>query len=217
MPSHPRTEPVSRRTKIVWAALVLAMTGVGGGLFVLQDGAPGPGGLTVAPLLARTPNASLEVVFNTKVPENHDRFRAIMIHDSGSHYGKPSTIAAEHRAMNLRGLGHHFLIGNGNGMEDGELHVGYRWLEQLPGAHAAGPDAAWYNLHAISICLIGDGDRRPFTEIQMRRLTQLVAALADEYDIPDERIVLHSETAGPGDPGRFFPAEVFRERLRALR
>ena len=217
MPSYTRTEPVSLRTKAVWAALVLAMTGVGGALFVLQGGGPGPGGLTVAPLLARTPNASIEVVFNTRAAPDHDRFRSIMIHDSGSHYGKPSTVAAEHRAMNLRGLGHHFLIGNGNGMEDGELHVGYRWLDQLPGAHASGPDAAWYNHHAISICLIGDGDRRPFTETQLRRLTQLVAALADEYDIPDERIVLNSETGGAGDPGRFFPAETFRERLRTLR
>ena len=65
-----------------------------------------------------------------------------MIHQSGSAYGKPSTIEAEHVAQNLRGLGHHFVIGNGSGMDDGEVHVGYRWLDQLPGAHAAGTEAA---------------------------------------------------------------------------
>ena len=42
----------------------------------------------------------------------------------------------------LKGLGYHFVIGNGRGISDGELYVGYRWLDQLAGAHAAGANGA---------------------------------------------------------------------------
>lgn len=215
---QPRQSKANRRTPLVWVSLIAAMTGVAGVLSALQD-APGhrADGVTLTPLAGRAGAGSIEAVFATRQGLDRDRFRAIMIHHSGSTYGKPSTIEAEHVEQGLRGLGHHFVIGNGSGMDDGEVHVGYRWLDQLPGAHAVGPEAAWYNHRAISICLVGDGDRRPFTDTQMQRLIQLVNALALEMDIPADRIVLHREIAGVSDPGMLFPIAEFREQLANLR
>lgn len=208
----------NRRTPLVWISLLIAMTGVASVLSALQN-APGhrADGVVLTPLAGRAGADSIEAVFATRQPLDRERFRSIMIHQSGSAYGKPSTIEAEHVEQNLRGLGHHFLIGNGSGMDNGEVHVGYRWLDQLPGAHAAGPEAAWYNHHAISICLVGDGDRRPFTDTQIQRLVQLVNAIAVEFDIPQDQIVLHRDTAGGSDPGMLFPIAEFRERLAQLR
>jgi N-acetyl-anhydromuramyl-L-alanine amidase AmpD len=209
---------VTRRSKVVWGTLLAGMTVVGGLLSVLdRGGMPRLDGLSLPPLVAAAGPSSVEVVFNTRAALDHQRWQSIVIHHSGSAVGSPATIEAKHKAQNFKGLGYHFVIGNGNTMSDGELYVGYRWLDQLPGAHAAGPEGDWYNRRSIGICLIGDGQRRPFTDAQVRRLVQLVSALARELGIPKDRIVLHSDVAEVDDPGTFFPAAALREQLSALR
>ncbi|RMD63068.1 MAG: N-acetylmuramoyl-L-alanine amidase, partial [Planctomycetota bacterium] len=94
-----------------------------------------------------------------------------------------------------------------------ELFVGYRWLDQLPGAHAAGPDQDVYNRRWIGICLIGDGDRRPFTPAQLRRLTELLQALQERLGITEDRVLLHRQIAATTSPGRLFPEAEIREAL----
>jgi N-acetyl-anhydromuramyl-L-alanine amidase AmpD len=190
------------------------MTGVGALLLAL-DGKPAPrvDGLTLPLLAAPAGPTNVDAVFATRAALSHAQWTGIVIHHSGSPYGTASSIAAEHEALNFKGLGHHFIIGNGNGMADGELHVGYRWLDQLPGAHAAGPKGDETNLHSISICLVGDGDRAPFTPAQIRRLGQLVAALQHELNIPSNQVLLHREIAKTRDPGAFFPEADFRRTI----
>lgn len=200
----------------MWGSLLATMTVAGGLLWVLDDGpAPRLDGLALRPLVAAAGPSSIEAVFQTRASLDKSRWKAIVIHASGSPVGSPASISAGQKAMNLSGLGYQFVIGNGRGMDDGELHVGYRWLDQLSGAHAAGPQADWYNDHAIGICLVGNGDRQPFTDAQIRRLVRLVQALARELNIPQDKILLHSDLARTDDPGRFFPAAAFREQLAA--
>lgn len=187
---------------------LLGLLGSGGGV-TLE-------GLTLPPMASVSGGSSLERIFQSDRPVEQDRWRAIVIHHSSSPFGTPASISAEHRQANLSGLGYHFLVGNGSGMGNGDIHVGYRWLEQLPGAHAIGPRAEAYNQHAIGICLIGDGNRRPFSDLQVRRLAELVAALARELDIPADRILLQSDIAETSSPGRFFPEAAFREYLAGL-
>lgn len=203
-----------RRIRAVWISFIAAMTVVGGTLLLL-DGRPVPrvDGMSLSPLAATSwgavPAAS-DPITSTRVALDSKRWQAIVIHHSGSTVGTPASIEAEHQARNLRGLGHHFIIGNGQGMENGQLHIGYRWLDQLPGAHAAGPQGDLYNLHAVSICLVGDGNRRAFTPEQIQRLQGLVQSLQSRLNIPAERVVLHSEIAAVDDPGRLFPASAIR-------
>lgn len=212
----PGSEAVGTRTKIVWAALLISMTGCAG-LLMLNSGGAGASlkGLTLTPLVASGVPASIEGVFETRVPLDQPRWRSIVIHHSRSPYGSPDSLDREHRAMNLRGLGYHFVIGNGNGMGDGEIHVGSRWLDQQTGAHAGGARADWYDSHSIGICLVGNGDRRPFSRAQITRLVQLTIALARRLDIPADAIELHSDIAPTSDPGWYFPEAAFREQLTA--
>jgi N-acetyl-anhydromuramyl-L-alanine amidase AmpD len=210
-----RNGSVSRRAQVVWASLVGAMTAVGGLLFAI-DSSPRGGveGVTLTPLMATAGPDTVEVVFKTRAPLDSQRWQAIVIHDSGSSMATPASLESQARAMNLRGLGYHFVIGNGNGIDDGELHVGGRWLNQTPGAHAAGKDGDWYNRHSIGICLVGDGNRHRFTASQVRRLVQLVEALRREFNIPTDRVLLHSQIATTDSPGRFFPEATVRAQLR---
>ncbi len=206
---------LSHRSKVVWLSLLGAMTGVGG-LLLAADGRGGSAradGLALPPLMASAAGPSIDSVFSTRRPLDKARWQAIVIHHTGQPFGSPATIADEHARLGFRGLGHHFVIGNGSPMDDGELHVGFRWLDQLPGAHAGGEKGDWFNQHAISIALVGNGDRTPFTRNQMARLAQLVKALSRELNIPPERILLHSDLAPTSDPGVLFPAADLRRRL----
>lgn len=170
-------------------------------------------GLSLPPMVAAAGPSSIEAIFRTRQALPEDRWQAIVIHHSGSVVGSPETIDAQHKGLRLDGLGYHFVIGNGSGFGDGDIHVGYRWLDQLPGAHVGGEQGAWFNHNAIGICLIGDGRRRPFTDQQARRLVQIVATLAERLDIAPDRIYLHSDLAPTDSPGRLFPEAAFREQL----
>lgn len=205
---------VSARTRTVLVALVASMTVVGGGLLALDHRQAGPAeGLTLTPLVATTSPDTVDVVFRTTAPLDQSRWKAIVIHDSGGPSGSPDSLDADARRHGLRGLGYDFVIGNGKGMADGELHVGGRWMSQSPGAHAAGPKSDWYNRNAIGICLVGDGERRAFTPAQLRRLVQLVDALSKEFKIPADKVILHSQIVDTASPGRFFPEAAFRAQL----
>lgn len=208
----------ARRAKIVWGSLLASMTVVGGLLLVLdKNPAPRADGLSLAPLAAAGSTNSIASIWNTQKPIARNNWSGIVIHHSGSTVGSHVTIEAEHQARKFRGLGHHFVIGNGNGMVNGELNVGYRWLDQLPGAHAGGENGQHHNLHSISICLVGDGNRRGFTAAQMKRLVELVGTLCRELDIPKDKVFLHSEIAPTNDPGSLFPELDFRRELQLLK
>jgi hypothetical protein len=199
-------------------ALLLSMTTVGGLLWVLQGGAPRFDSLSLpaAAVAAQGPQ-TIDAVFRTHTPVAQGRWQAIVIHHSGSPFGSGATIGAQHKSMNLDGLGYHFVIGNGSGMDDGDIDVGYRWLDQLPGAHASGAKGDWYNRNSIGICLVGDGRRRGFTDQQVQRLAQLVSELTRKLGIPADQVYLHSDIAPSDDPGRFFPEAAFREQLARSR
>lgn len=209
---------LSLRTRIVWGSLVASMT-VASGLLWVMDGAKAPrvDGWSMPALAQASAPSSIESVFATRAPVEKGRWTSIVIHHSGSTVGSAQTIEAQHLGMNLKGLGYHFVIGNGRGAPDGQIHVGFRWLDQLPGAHVGGPSAETLNRESIGICLVGNGDRTAFTQGQMQRLVELVNALATELQIPADRIYLHSDVARTSDPGRMFPVASFREQVSHLR
>lgn len=198
---------------MVWSVFLAAMTGACG-LLLLADGSRGDH--VALPMLG--PGVAIggstdTGLFDTRVPLEATRWGGIVIHHSGGPAGDATTLHRQHVSLGLDGLGYHFVIGNGSGMDEGEVAIGYRWAEQRPGAHALGPDAAWHNQHSIAICLIGNGDARPFTDRQVESLVRLVRTLQQRFGIPRERVWLHHQIADVRSPGRYFPEAAFRERL----
>ncbi|MCK4872203.1 MAG: N-acetylmuramoyl-L-alanine amidase [Phycisphaerales bacterium] len=201
------------RSTIVWAALLASMTVGGGTLLVLDE----PSFARSTDRVLAFPNGPqvgpLEAIWRTRSELDRQRWTHIVIHHSGASHGSAQTITEQHKRRGFQGLGYQFVIGNGRGSADGSLHIGYRWLDQLPGAHTGGPDADYLNRYAIGICLIGDGDRKPPTTAQMHRLIDLVRSLQAELGISSGQVVFHSDVANTSSPGRFFPGAEFRERL----
>lgn len=176
--------------------------------------------------LAGAPMAVVPRVVPRDASFERGRWRAIVIHDSRSPAGDLASIERRHVDAGLAGLGFHFVIGNGQGLADGLVAVGYRWERQLPGAHAsaamrmpratrANPvplDATALNRSAVSICLVGNGERRAFTDLQLRELAALVRALQAELGISAADVFFHAELV-PGAPAGHFPAGEFRAAL----
>jgi N-acetylmuramoyl-L-alanine amidase len=205
---------VSRRPQIVWAAFIGAMTLVAG-LLLLSDGGGMSGGLPLTMNTGQlTSQTQKDPLFDTDAPLDHARWTGIVIHHLGEPAGDAESIHRRHQSMGFDGLGYHFVIGNGNGMGDGTIEAGYRWLQQKPGAHVIGSAGRLHNHHSIGIVLIGNFDRREPTEAQMRSLTTLVRRLQRELSIPASAVVMHRDLVGGiTSPGQFFPEAELREQL----
>ncbi len=212
-----RTKPISRRTGVVWISFTAALTLVCG-VLALSDGAGTSQGYLATTLETIGERPEREMVFRTSSPLDRERWEGVVIHHLGAPAANPDAIHRRHQALGYDGLGYHFVIGNGNGLGDGVIHIGYRWDEQLPGVHTVGADAAHHNQHSIGICLVGNGNQQPFTDRQMAALLMLLERLQRELDLPGSAIHLHRDVAGEisprvTSPGKFFPTSRLREQL----
>lgn len=165
---------------------------------------PGPGGGSASSPFADHPG------WRPPVPLHNWKY--IVLHHTASNSGSVDTIHESHlqrkdsEGNSWRGIGYHFVIGNGNGMGDGAIEPTFRWREQSSGAHAG---VGEYNSDGIGVCLVGDFGRAPPTAAQLAAVKRLVAVLKAEHEIDSARVVRHSDVKATECPGRLFPfAEV---------
>lgn len=204
------------RPQVVLGSLGIATLGLTTLLWSL-DGRPAPKLQNPASAaLVAVDTSERGAVVDLSADVDPHQWQAIVIHDSGSRFDSPATIEARHHDANLASLGYHVVIGNGSGMDDGEVFTSERWRFQQPGAHTGGIHAEEYNRNAIGICVVGDGERDRFSPRQVERLIAVVQELQVEHGIPDDRVLLHREVARTASPGRWFPAADFRQRLAGL-
>lgn len=137
----------------------------------------------------------------------------IVIH----HNGVPGRTIDDVRNWHVNGLGwgdvgYHYVI-----HEDGTLHYGRHPSHR--GAHARGGP----NECSIGVCLIGNGNDRPFEAIQMSELTLLCHALCQVFEIPPFNVIGHREVDEHFTnaytqklcPGKHFDCAAFRGSLVA--
>lgn len=199
-----------RRTITVLGSLLVAMT-VTSGLLLLLEPTPSSPQANLPQLTASSQSYNAEnLLFNTSAP--YLGWEGIVIHDSRRLSGSAKSIDQEHTNAGLGGLGYHFVLGNGKGSEDGQIEIGFRWQHQYVGAHSGGPQGDWRNRRAISICLVGDGDREPLTEKQIDSLTWLVRQLQQQFQISADRVIIETDRTD-GGAGRLFPVAGFRRQL----
>lgn len=135
-------------------------------------------------------------------------WKFIYIHHSKTPEGDARTLANPQK-----GLGDHFLIGNGAGAADGEVQISHRWQQQLPPLPPEGARAQ--DDRYISICLVGDFERTSPTQAQVRQLGRLVSKLQHEYQISTDSIYMAGDSNLPAGIGARFPIQQFRQHLAA--
>ena len=142
---------------------------------------------------------------------NLREWKYVVLHHTATETGSVESIDAAHKLRKdaagnpWRGIGYHFLIGNGHGMKDGEVAATFRWKEQSDGAHAGNSQ---YNTQGIGICLVGNFDDEPPTAAQMKSLRDLLATLGTECRIGTAGIVRHTDIKPTACPGKKFPWET---------
>jgi LysM repeat protein len=134
----------------------------------------------------------------------------IVVHHSGTERGNVRDMDHYHRRHRRmeNGLGYHFVIGNGNGMRDGEIAIGQRWLSQIDGGHLA---SAEQNKYSIGICLVGNFDNQRPTAKQMESLTLLTRYLQQRSRISTRNVTTHTRinVRPTRCPGQLFPYDSF--------
>jgi N-acetyl-anhydromuramyl-L-alanine amidase AmpD len=124
--------------------------------------------------------------------ETPRNWKWIVIHHSASETGGAAVFDAWHRQRGFDELGYHFVIDNGEGLPDGNVEVGSRWLKQKQGAHAKSPDGQ-YNDRGIGICLVGNFEKEVPTAKQWQMLVKLVAYLSTTFDVSPDHIIGHRD------------------------
>jgi hypothetical protein len=94
-------------------------------------------------------------------------------------------------------VGYHFLID-----PNGVVWEGRRLMYQ--GAHAGG--AA--NIGNVGVCLMGNFDNSRVPKAQMQALSDLVAALRNQFNVPRNEIRTHREWKATACPGQYLHAAV---------
>ncbi len=123
------------------------------------------------------------------------RWRKIVVHHSATPSGSAEIFDRVHREERKweNGLGYHFVIGNGKGMEDGGIFVGQRWKDQLDGAHIRGPKGENLNTQSIGIALVGNFENSLPTAKQLAALKGLINYLRQTCRISLADVVGHNE------------------------
>jgi hypothetical protein len=201
---------LSKRTQLVWLSFFFVIPCA---LFMLQLGDNNiQAGILLTKMAPVDERPEQDVVVSSIT--SHTHWDSIVVHHLAQPAGSPESLERAHKEAGLSGLGYHFLIGNGNGLGDGTVHVGYRWLNQLAGARPIHIDAAQWGDSTISICLIGNGNRRPFTEQQLVHLSHLVQRLQLTLHISSNNVFLANEAGDKtNSPGTYFAEARFRSQL----
>ncbi|MFH0907862.1 MAG: N-acetylmuramoyl-L-alanine amidase [bacterium] len=149
---------------------------------------------------------------NTKVVPG--KWRYIVIHHSATQNGSVKSMDAYHRWKRHmeNGLAYHFVIGNGQGMKDGEIAIGDRWKRQIKGGHLA---STALNEKSIGICLVGNFNRRKPTPKQMTSLYALISYLNTRCRPGKNAVKTHRQinTKPTECPGKNFPTKTLLQNV----
>jgi hypothetical protein len=167
---------------------------------------------TPVPATSSLPPAMADAI--NKAPVRAARWQYIVIHHSGVDEGTMKGMDRYHREVRgmENGLAYHFVIGNGNGMGDGEIAAGARWKSQLDGGHLRSESQ---NKIAIGICLVGNYDKHGPSAAQLRSLTNLTRALLERCKLPSKAVKTHQQinVVHTRCPGTKFPTRTFLNGL----
>lgn len=147
-----------------------------------------------------------------------NRWNYIVIHHSAGSYGNIEHLQEIHDQRQskepIHAISYHYIIGNGNGMEDGKIDSVLRKKYNLWGVHLTKNN--WnLNFRGLGICLIGNLDHKEMTQKQYESLLRLTKQLMKKYDIDLKNVAFHGKLDGEATkcPGKYFPYNRFKEEL----
>lgn len=160
-------------------------------------------------LLSSSTRSSLD-----KIRVKSSKWKGIVIHHSATDVGSAKALDNFHRNQRRmeNGLAYHFVIGNGRGMGDGEIHIGNRWTKQLDGGHLKKEE--WNKIY-IGICLIGNFEKQTPSTRQMDALEGITRHLMRRCSLNPSSVTTHriQHKNHTVCPGKNFSISSLKSRL----
>jgi N-acetyl-anhydromuramyl-L-alanine amidase AmpD len=147
-----------------------------------------------------------------------NRWKYIVIHHSAGDFGTIDFLQRVHRERQasdpIDAIPYHYVIGNGNGLKEGEIASDWRRHYGIWGAHVSARNQD-RNIRGIGICMIGNYEVDAVPEGQYLALVSLTRTLMEKYQISIENIAGHGHIEGEQTkcPGRLFPMDRFLKAL----
>ena len=147
------------------------------------------------------------------------RWKHIVIHHSGGNYGNIEFLQKVHRERQPRdpidAIPYHYIIGNGNGMKEGEIASDWRKNYSIWGTHLSSRNT-YKNFTGIGICLIGNFEETTVPKKQFDAVVSLTKSLMHEYAIPVSNVNGHGYIEGERTkcPGKRFPMQEFIKKIQ---
>jgi hypothetical protein len=147
-----------------------------------------------------------------------NRWKYIVVHHSAGNFGSIDFLQRVHRERQggdpIDAIPYHYIIGNGNGLKEGEVASDWRERFGIWGAHVSGRNSD-RNFRGIGICLIGNFEVDSVSEEQFAALVYLTKALMNKYEIPVGNVSGHGHITGEQTkcPGKNFPMERFLSEI----
>lgn len=139
---------------------------------------------------------------------------SIVLHHTAGPAGTVASIRTMHKARGFSDIGYHYLIGNGRGMEDGEIQPGRPESKNGGGVYGN-------NSNRLQAAMVGNfhkpdpGYTGPPSPHQLRTLGEWLLKHGREHAIPAGKVYGHREIAlknhATACPGSEFPLEKIRE------
>ncbi len=146
------------------------------------------------------------------------RWKYIVIHHSAGSSGTIEFLQQVHRDRQagdpIDAIPYHYVIGNGNGLQMGEIASDWRRDFNIWGTHVSANNMS-RNFLGIGICLIGNFEEKNVPAKQFESLVSLTKSLMREHTIPGRNVVFHGMIEGESTkcPGRNFPFDKFRNAI----
>jgi len=146
------------------------------------------------------------------------RWKYIVIHHSAGDFGTIEFLQQVHRDRQagdpIDAIPYHYVIGNGNGLEMGEIASDGRRDFNIWGTHVSANNLS-RNFLGIGICLIGNFEEKDVPAKQFEALVSLTRNLMREHAIPAENVGFHGMIEGESTkcPGRNFPLDRFSKAI----
>jgi hypothetical protein len=147
-----------------------------------------------------------------------NRWKYIVIHHSAGNFGTIEFLQQVHRDRQagdpIDAIPYHFVIGNGNGLQLGEIASDWRQDLDIWGTHVSANNMS-RNFLGIGICLIGNFEEKGVPEKQFGALVALTKDLMARHSILARNVVFHGKIEGESTkcPGRNFPFDKFTEAI----
>lgn len=154
-------------------------------------------------------NAALWLCFS------YPRFTAIVVHHSASEGSNYKSIKEYHRkAHGWRDAAYHLILSNGKaGVPLGYLEATSRYKRL---SYSLATRNRWCNLHAIHICIVGNYDKHPVPPELKPAIAHALKLLQQEFNIPDDRIMLHRDCSSSRCPGKYITKAKLKHWIKTL-